>query len=124
MKVPATKGGDNGRWERMIARYLTANRIPLTWRGKMTGFTGIAGYGFRRIAPKRAQFLSEETWSKMPEYMKKYSHISNLIVFVTNKTYGDNIEDTIVVMRLSTFTEIFATHVNNDRERYIYAPGD
>lgn len=122
MKAPASTGGDNGRWERTIARYLTAHRVPVTWKGPVAGFTGIAGYGFRRIAPKASRYVSEATWAKMPLYMRQHAGIRNLIVIVTNRMYGDDIEDSIVVMRLSTFAEIFATHINSDRERYIYAP--
>jgi hypothetical protein len=124
MKAPSSVGGANGRWERTLARYLTVNKVPLTWAGQIKGFTGISGYGFRRIAPKAARFDPMASWCRMPEYMKEHRNIRNLIVFVTNRTYGDGIEDSLVVMRLSTFTEMFSTHINSDRERYIYAPDD
>lgn len=119
MSTPGVRGLA-GRWERAICRYLSAHRVPLTWGGPVKGFTGIAGYGFRRIVPKSADGL--ETWRRMPEYMRKHRDTSNLIVFVTNPIYGENIDDSLVVMRLSTFAEIFGSHVNTDRERYIYAP--
>ena len=58
----------------------------------------------------------------MPEYMRKHNDERNLIVFVTNPVYGDSVGDSLVVMRLSTFADIFGSHINTDRERYIYAP--
>jgi hypothetical protein len=114
MKAPV-KTGDDGRWERTIARYLTANKIPIRWKGGM--FQGIAQHTIRRIAPMRRG--TDETLARMPAYFRQRRDEPNLIVLVTNRMYGDDIEDSLVVMRLGTLTPMFATFVNNDRERWI-----
>lgn len=122
MKAPQGESGDNGKWERTLARFFTANRIPLTWGGAVKGFTGISGYTIRRIAPMRSRYYSTASWKEMPAYFRERQHLPNMIVVVTNRKYGDDIEDSLVVMRLGTFAPIFATHINSDRERYIHAP--
>ena len=123
MKAPRGSG-NTGVWERTIGRYLTANRIPLAWAGHLTGFVGVSGYTFRRIVPKRAATVQAETWKGMPAYFREHRDDHNLIVIVTNKQYGDDLEDSLVVMRLGTFTPMFATHINSDKERYIHAAND
>lgn len=120
MKAP-TRSGDNGAWERALARFLTVSRIPVVWKGDVQRFTGIVSYTFARIAPMRARLNPDESLTKLPKFFKQREHLPNLIVFVTNRKYGDDLEDSLVVMRLGTFAPIFATHINNDRERYIDA---
>jgi hypothetical protein len=120
MKAPRGSG-DTGTWERTLSRFLTVSGIPVQWKGHLTGFTGLSGYVIKRIAPQRSRYLSTASWAKMPEFWREHRDINNLIVIVTNRKYGDDLEDSLVVMRLGTFAPIFATHINNDRERYIDA---
>lgn len=117
MKVPR-RSGDTGAWERMIARFLTANKVPVEWSGAVRRFIGLHGYTIRRIAPMRARYDTSQALHGLPVLFRA-SDDPNLIVIVTNAHYGDNLEDSLVVLRLGTFTPIFATHINNDRERYI-----
>ncbi len=120
MKSPK-KSGDNGRWERTLARFFTANRIPLRWDGVAKRFVGISSYTFARIAPMRARVNPDEALSNLPRYFREHQHDGNLIVVVTNLKYGDDLEDSLVVMKLGTFAPIFTSHINTDRERYVYA---
>ena len=118
VKAP-TRSGDTGSWERALARFLTVNKVPVTWKtGK---FAGISSYTLARIAPMRARLNPDESLSKLPLFFRLRQHERNLIVFVTNRKYGDDLEDSLVVMRLGTFMPMFATHINSDRERYIDA---
>jgi hypothetical protein len=117
VKAP-TASGNNGRWERTLARYFTANRIPVTWEGVSKTFTGLHGYTIRRSVPMRARLDPGEALNAIPRFFRQHKE-TNLIVIVTNRRYGDDLEDSLVVMRLDTFTSMFATHINSDRERYI-----
>ncbi len=121
VKAP-TQTGDRGIWERALARFMTVNRVPVTWKGSK--FNGISGYTLARIAPMRARLHPDESLSKLPLFFRLRQHEQNLIVFVTNRKYGDDLEDSLVVMRLGTFMPMFATHINSDKERYIDAPND
>lgn len=125
MKAPKTGGGnsDNGQWERTISRYLTAHKVPVRWDAAKQKFVGLYGYFIKRVAPmRRGESLSEVTWSRMPLYMREMRDEMNHILIVTNRRYGDDVEDSLVVMRLNTFAEMLSTHINSDRERYIDAP--
>jgi hypothetical protein len=59
----------------------------------------------------------------MPEYVKRYGGTNdNVIVFVTNKEYGDSVDDTYVVMRMGTFIPMMKALLDSDRERWSNAP--
>lgn len=118
---PPTTSGDKGSWERTLARYFTANKVPLTWDGASHTFKGLAGYTIRRSAPMRARIDPGQALTALPRFFRSHQD-DGLIVVVTNRKYGEDLEDSLVVTRLGTFGPIFASHINSDRERYIYAP--
>ncbi len=120
MKAP-TQSGDTGGWERAIARYLTANRVPVRWDHTTQSFTGLSGYTIRRSVPMRARLDPGQALTALPKFFRTHTD-NGLIVVVTNRKYGEDLEDSLVVTRLGTFGPILASHINNDRERYIYAP--
>lgn len=120
MKAPR-QSGDKGAWERTISRYLTANKVPVLWDYTQRKFTGIHGYTLKRIAPMRARYDTSQSLSGLPEFFRDHAGEPNLVVIVTNRKYGDDLEDSLVVMRLGTFGPMFATHITSDRERYLDA---
>ena len=62
-------------------------------------------------------------WARMPEYMNRLGKTEdNVVVFVTNKQYGDSVDDSYVVMRLGTFIPMMKALLESDKERYLYAP--
>jgi hypothetical protein len=125
VRAPAARTKVTHAWERTICRYLNGHRIPLSFISPLKGFRGIHGYSFRRIVPKRrGDDPGAIRWERIPKFMRDHNDEPNLVLFVTNPTYGDSIEDVIVVMRLSTFAPLFASHINNDRERYVHAAHD
>lgn len=92
-------------WERTIVRYLNAHAIPIKWDGLAKRFTGIKGHCIARINPR----VEQNAWALMPQRLRQYeapdrnSYSDNVILLVTNRMYGDSVDDTIVVMRLGTF---------------------
>ena len=106
-------------WDKLLARYLTSNGIPLTWDWVAKRFTGVAGHRFARKNPKS----EAQVWARMPEYMNRLGKTEdNVVVFVTNKQYGDSVDDSYVVMRLGTFIPMMKALLESDKERYLYAP--
>jgi hypothetical protein len=108
-------------WERVLTRYFAASGIPLRWDYETRRFHGVAGHVFARLNPAK----EEAVWANIPKYVRKYEssdHNSDgkpAIIFVTNRTYGDSVEDSLVVMRLGTFANIFKPFVHSDKERWI-----
>lgn len=123
MKVPI-RSGDTGVWERMIARYLTASKVPVVWNGSRRAFEGLHGFTIKRIAPMRARYDTSQSMRGLPEVFRANKEVPNYVVIVTNAHYGDNLEDSLVVLRLGDFTPMLAAFINNDRERYLRAAND
>lgn len=107
-------------WERTLARYFAANGLPLRWDGVAKRFRGISGHMFGRLNPDK----EERVWPRMPKYMHDIeSQSSNpdgraAILFITNKKYGDSVDDSMVVMRLGTLIPMLKSLYYSDRERY------
>lgn len=102
------------KWESTLSRYFAANSIPLKWDGVAKRFVGVAGHVIARINPKS----EANAWARMPERFKFYENDRNLIVFVTNRQYGDSVDDNFVIMRLGTFIPMMKALVESDRERW------
>jgi hypothetical protein len=60
----------------------------------------------------------------MPEYVKRYElpernrEGKQVVIFATNRQYGDSVEDTLVVMRLGTFAPMLKALIAQDKERW------
>lgn len=122
MKSP--KEGNN-RWERTLSRYFAAHSLDLRWDYPKRRFTGIAGHLFARLNPHQ----EETTWQLMPQYVRKYETERNpdgkqVVIFVTNRKYGDSVDDSLVVMRVGTFIPMLKALVNSDKERWTDATHD
>ena len=108
-------------WERVLTRYFAAFGIPLRWDYGTRRFTGVAGHLFARLNPAKEDAM----WANIPKYVRKYEssehNVSSVpvIIFVTNRVYGESVEDSLVVMRLGTFAPMFKSFVNSDKERWI-----
>ena len=115
MKAPSEQ-----RWEKTLTRYFAAWGVPLRWDYVSRRFHGISGHLFARLNPR----VEASVWARMPEYLKKYEHPSRnpdgrqVVIFTTNKTYGDSVDDSIVVMRLGTFIPMMKSLVETDKERW------
>ena len=110
----------SGAWERTLARFFMAHGVALTWDGKFKRFRGVAGHEFVRLNPQ----VEERVWARMPEYVKKYERMQTgkqVVVFVTNKQYGDTVDDSLVVMRMGAFAPLLKALVEADRERWVEA---
>lgn len=106
-------------WEKTLSRYLAANGIPLAWNPVSKRYEGVAGHTFARLNPR----LEEGAWARMPHRMSRIdAKEDNLVMFVTNKMYGDSVDDNFVVMRLGTFIPMMKALVESDRERWSNAP--
>jgi len=105
------------RWERMLTRYFAAEGLPLKWQPKHRLFTGIAGHLVKRISAKAHD---ANPWPLMPQYIRKFEYDTRarVIVIVNNKRYGDSVEDSLVVMRLGTFTPMLKAMYLSDKERW------
>lgn len=102
-------------WERTLSRYFAANSIPLTWDARRKRFLGVAGHAVARLNPRS----EASVWARMPELFGRFEKDDrNTIVFVTNKVYGDTVDDSFVVMRIGTFIPMMKALVESDRERW------
>lgn len=108
-------------WERVLTRYFAATGIPLRWEYGRRRFEGISGHLFARLNPAREEAL----WANIPKFVRKYesddTNPSSLpvIIFVTNRRYGDSVEDSLVVMRLGAFAPMLKSFVDSDKERWV-----
>lgn len=108
-------------WEALIARFLTAYGIPgFRYEGREKRFFGVKGFAFVRCSPK-----AEQGWKHMPFYFKRYEterqngNPNPVVMFVTGKHHGPNVEDTYVLMRLETYAGMLKTVVEADPARYL-----
>lgn len=114
MKAPREAG-----WEKTLTRYFAALGIPLRWKYAKRRFLGVSGHEFARLNPKSGK--DESVWARMPEYVNKYERLAEgkqVIVFATNRGYGDSVDDSLVVLRLGTFAPMLKALVDSDKERW------
>ena len=110
MKAPSESA-----WESTLSRYFAANSIPLRWDAYRKRFLGVAGHSVARLNPRSEAYV----WARMPELFGRFEKDDrNVIVFVTNKVYGDTVDDSFVVMRIGTFIPMMKALVESDRERW------
>lgn len=116
MRVP--KRGNE--WERLISRFIVANGIPnFKWDQLHRRFTGIRGWSFVRATPRL-----EGGWAKVPFFFSRYEgerangNPHPVVMFLTSRDNGPNVEDTYVLMRLETFVPMLLSKVNADPERH------
>lgn len=108
-------------WERVLTRYFSAHNVPLKWDGLHKRFTGIAGHNFARINP----YNEESAWARMPNrFSARETGSDNTVIFVTNRKYGDSVDDSFVVLRLGTFLPMLKALVDTDKERWRDAAHD
>jgi hypothetical protein len=88
--------------------------------GKAKRFVGIKGFSMVRISPK-----SEEGWAKVPFYFRRYEterangNPHPVIMFLTSKHNGSDIEQTFVLTRLETFTPLLQTAIEANPGYYL-----
>jgi protein gp37 len=107
------------RWERTLTRYFAAYSVPLRWSYPRRRFTGVAGHLFARLNP----YNEDKMWQLMPQTIRKYENERNpngkqVVIFATNRRYGDSIDDSLVVMRMGTFIPMLKALVDSDKERW------
>ena len=61
-------------------------------------------------------------WKLMPQHLRKYEtergkNGKKAIIVVTNKKYGDSVDDEIVILRLGTFMPMLKEFIYSDLER-------
>lgn len=106
-------------WEKTLSRYFAAVGVPLRWEYVKRRFLGVAGHEFARLNPKSGK--DEAVWTRMPEYMRKYERLADgkqVIIFATNRGYGDSVDDSLVVLRMGTFAPMLKAFVDQDKERW------
>ena len=110
------------RWERTLSRYFATYGVDLRWSYPRRRFIGIANHVFARINPRN----ESNVWQRMPDFIRKYETAEGkqVVVLVTNRMYGDSVDDTLVVTRLGTFVPMLKALVETDRERWTYAAND
>jgi len=104
-------------WDKTLSRYFSAVGIPLSWDARAKRFTGVAGHVFARRNPRS----EADVWKRMPEYVRRLGS-DNAVIFITNKQYGDSIDDSFVVMQIRTFIPMMKALVDSDKERWTHAP--
>ena len=115
----APKEADNG-WEKALTRFFAAHSLPLQWNYRTRRFTGIAGHLFARMNPS----LESKMWCNMPRWVREYETDSanpdgkGVVIFATNRRYGDSIDESLVVMRLGTFIPMLKA-LTQYKERWV-----
>lgn len=117
MKAPHE--GDN-RWERVLSRYFHACNIPVQWEYQTRRFEGLSGFEIARINPKAGS--EERVWQRMPESIRDFERRQTethreLVILVTNRQYGDSVEDSIVVTRLGAYAPLLKAFLTSNPER-------
>lgn len=103
------------RWEYTLGRYFAAHGIPLTFVYRIRRFVGVAGHTFARLNPKK----DVNVWARMPDYIAKYEKDKKQVVlFVTNRQYGQSVDSSFVVMRMETFVPMLKALIDSDTERW------
>lgn len=114
----SVREGTAGAWERLIVRYFATYTIPLKWSYQDRRFLGIAGLKIVRINPRSG---ADTKWALIPQHLKKHEgergNGNPCVILVTNKQYGDSVDDTIAVMKLSTLMPILKVWYQFDVER-------
>jgi hypothetical protein len=104
-------------WEKILARFIVASGLPyFFWDGASKRFKGIYGWTFARVSPR-----NHGGWDRVPEafrFLEKRSDMP-MIVFLASKDNGETIDDSYVLMRLSTFAPFLVNKVESDPERHI-----
>ena len=80
---------------------------------------GLGGHAVIRVNPRD----EERVWANMPTVLRKYESLEpnrKVVMIVASKSYGDNVEDCIVVTRLGTTVPWWKALVDSDRERYAH----
>lgn len=59
----------------------------------------------------------------MPDHIRSFERRQrdsqqSLIILVTNKQYGDSIDDSIVVTRLGSYVQLLKAFIDKEPERY------
>ena len=107
-------------WEGVLTRFFIAVRLPLRWNPVRKRFVGFSGHTFIRLNPR----AETGTWARMPDLIRRYEDgrigdpSRNVIAIVASRSYGDNVEDCLVVMRLGTLVPALQALLESDRERY------
>ena len=116
MKAPYNR---SNRWENTLTRYFAAIGIPIRWDWIQKEFLGLHGFTIKRINP-RTDNAEGNQWRLMPQNLRKAEmEGKRVVILVTSKRYGDDVEDTIVVMRLGTASPMLKALIDNDKERWI-----
>jgi len=117
MKIPKKTRS----WEHLVARYMVASGIPnFMWDYPSRRFNGIFGWSFVRSTPRL-----DGGWAQVPFYFKRYEnerangHTQPLVMFLTSRDSGPNIEDSYVLMRIETFAPFLVAKIDADPERHI-----
>jgi hypothetical protein len=102
---------------RTIARYMTAEGVPVKWDAADWQFRGLSGVLMKKMNPS----AGEGAWARMPEFFKRHEKDSDLplVLIVASKRYGENVSDAFVIMRISTLVRWLGPLVKFDRERMV-----
>lgn len=117
------KSPKEGSWESVLTRFFAVHGLRVRWSYPHRRFIGIAGHAFARLNP----YNEDKMWELMPQHLKQYearSEGKQVVIFATNRRYGDSVDDTIVVMRLGTFMPMLKALVNSDPGRWTDAAND
>lgn len=108
-------------WERLVVKYMTSIGIPgFSWDAGDRRFHGVKGFSFVRITPR-----NEGGWARLPEWFKRYERQRTqgsphpVVMLATSRHNGPRVEDSYVVMRLSTYGEMLKDLVTAQPARYL-----
>jgi len=108
-------------WENLIVKYLTSVGVPgFSYNGKDKRFHGIKGFSFVRIAPK-----ADGGWANVPYQFHRYEterangNPHPVIMFLTGRNNGSEVNNTYVLTRLETFAPMLKTMIEAEPTRYL-----
>lgn len=107
-------------WETLITRYMASEGIPLSWNELKKRFTGVKGFHFGRVST-----VKEGGFGRVPSLLRRFEterangNPHPVVLFAMDARYGPNMEDTIAVMRMSTFASLLKEVIEAHPNKYL-----
>lgn len=99
---------------------MASEGVPLSWNETKKRFTGVKGFHFGRVSTvKEGGFARVPSLLRRFETERAHGNPHPVVLFAMDARYGPNLEDTLVVMRMQTFTAMLREAVETHPNKYL-----
>jgi hypothetical protein len=99
---------------------MASEGVPLAWNELKKRFTGVKGFHFGRVSTvKEGGFARVPSLLRRFETERAHGNPHPVVLFAMDARYGPNIEDTIAVMRMKTFTSLLQEAIEAHPNKYL-----